>query len=228
MPNQDRASRAHREAPRTTVRSGVAIQLVVSVIVGLALEGLVLHDPWVELGNGYNLGAISWNSPCHLVYWAWQDSRPPSDWSYEPGGQSSVWNDVTGEQRDFAGENEWKAAIRSLDARPASARVLLDAVAAFDWDESHAIGRGNDGFFLLDKDNDSLETWATEEPWARAVRTRTQLDPDRLRNPKAWTLQYRDGAYWAIMGTYTAAVLVWIAVPLIRAPKDAASTANSA
>lgn len=40
--------------------------LVVAAFIGLNLDGCLLRDPWVEFGNGYNIGAIAGRFPCHL------------------------------------------------------------------------------------------------------------------------------------------------------------------
>ena len=65
-------------------------------------------------------------------------------------------------------------------------------------------------------EKDDLEIWKAREEWAKAVRSKTKLDPDRLQDPTAWHLQYRHSMYWAIMGPYLAVVAFWIVAPFVR------------
>jgi hypothetical protein len=95
----------------------------------------------------------------------------------------------------FEIEEAWRAAIRPPDIRPALGLHRLDSITAFDCDKRCVIGHSKGGFFLPDKDEDTLDTWPTEDSWAQAVRKRTSLDSSRLRDPKAWTVQCRPAGY---------------------------------
>ena len=66
----------------------VVARIIAVLLVGGVIEGCLLRDPWVEVGNGYNIGAISWGSPCHLTYFKSQDNRPASPWSVVDAGDS--------------------------------------------------------------------------------------------------------------------------------------------
>ncbi len=193
------------------------VKLVVAVFAGLILDGVILRDPWVELGNGYNIGATSWSEPCHLLYWEFQDPRPPAAWSARRAGDSlEIFNRETGEYREYGSERAWKGAIQNLKARPSSGQILLDRVAGFDRDKRFAIGRGEDGCFLLDMVEDELTVWTAPDTWAEVVQAKTRLDPDELRDPTSWHLQYRHAVYWIIMGPYLALVALLTIAPLIR------------
>jgi hypothetical protein len=195
-------------------------KLIAIVFVGSIVEGFLLKDPWVELGNGYHIGAISWGSSCFLTYFATQDPRPPSPWSVHRTDKSFVLdNSETNELREYATEEELRQATRDLHVRPAPGRTMLDQVTGFDRDGRFAIGHSGDGYFLLDTTEDTLEKWPTSDEWSTAVRSRTKLNPGRLRDPKSWLLQYRSAGYWATLGIYGSLGLAWIIVPLARGTK---------
>ena len=191
-------------------------KLLVATLVGAVLEGCLLRDPWVELGNGYNIGAISRSSPCGLHYFEAMDSRPPSPWrAVRSEGSFEIHNQDTGKLLEYESEEEWRQACGELGARQ-SGDTLLNHVTGFNRDERYVIGHSNSGgFFLLDKDRDSLETWPEEAPWAKEIRSRTALDPDELLDATSWQLQYRSAGYWTIMGVYAALVLAWLLLPLV-------------
>lgn len=193
-------------------------RLAVVTFVGAILEGCVLKDPWVELRNGYSIAATHWEGPCYLWYVGSHDRRPWSDWSSFEGDDIYFLRDSqTGELREYASEAELRQAARELHARPAN-RTLLDQVSEFDQDGRFAIGLSGGGFFLLDMAQDMLETWPTIDGWEAAVRSQTKLDPQRLRDPKSWSLQYRHAAYWAIMGGYAVLGCAWIVRSFVRRP----------
>jgi hypothetical protein len=191
-------------------------KLAIAFIVGSILEGCILRDPWVELGNGYNIGAISWSSPCHLTYMEPLDQRPPATWiAWRTDSSFTISNRDTDEIHSYENEEAWRRGIRKLGARRPGA-TLLDQVTGFNNGDRYAIGHSNGGgFFLLDKEADELDTWPTEDGWIAAVQTRTTLDPNIFLDPKAWRHQYRHTAYWVIMGSFAALVLAWIVVPLL-------------
>lgn len=194
-------------------------KLVAVLFVGSIIEGCVLRDPWVELNNGYNIGAISWGSPCHLTYYKSQDRRPPSPWVlFITGDNFALHNTETDEWREYESESALREAARDLAVRPAPGQILLDGVTGFDASDHFAIGHSADGYFLLDMTTDALEKWPTQEEWTAAVRSRTNLDPQHLRDPKSWWLQYRHAGYWTIMGVYLALGFSWIAAPFLRRP----------
>lgn len=190
-------------------------KLAVVSIVGLVIEGCVLRDPWVELGNGYHFGAISWTSPCFLAYFHTRDPRPPSPWRYAPG-ELSLFNTETGAQKDYKSAEELKRAAREMHARPSAGKSMAHNVTAYAATEQFAIGQSADGYFLLNLNEDTIEKWPTHEEWARAVRARTPLDPQRLRDPKSWSVQHRHAGYWTLMGGCTGLGMAWIARPLFR------------
>jgi hypothetical protein len=187
------------------------------LFVGSIVEGCILRDPWVELGNGYNIGAISWGSPCHLTYYESQDHRPRSPWTVVDVTDGFVlYNPEPQEWREYKTREELQEAAREMRARPSAGRMLLDGVTGFNANERFAIGRSADSYFVLNLTDDSLETWPTYDAWSGVVRTRTGLDPEQLRDPKSWWLQYRRSGYWAVMGTWGGGGAVWSAVPLLR------------
>lgn len=192
-------------------------KLIAVLFVGGIIEGCVLRDPWVELNNGYNIGAISWSSQCHLTYFNSQDRRPPSPWSaLDLGDMFILRNSDTDESREYKTKAELQQAARNVHARPTPGRTLLDDVKSFAANNRFAIGECAEGCFLLDMAEDTLETWPTHDEWSVVARARTGLNPERLRDPKDWWVQYRPPGYWAIMGSYLGLGVAWIAVPLLR------------
>ncbi len=193
----------------------VVVKLAIGAFIGMIIEGCILRDPWVELGNGYNVGAVSQGSRCDLAYWESTDPRPPSAWIAWRGEDSLViYNRNTKETRDYETEGAWWQARRELGARQQGA-TMAGHVTAFNVDERYAIGDCYEGFFLLDKQDDFLQTWPTRTVWATEVRSRTTLDPNRLHDPKAWHVQYRPAGYWVIMGSYVALIVAWVLIPLM-------------
>lgn len=200
-------------------------KLIAVLLVGSIIEGCILRDPWVELGNGYNIGAISWGSPCHLTYFASHDPRPASLWSCVDFSDTfALRNSETNEWRRYKTKEELQQAAHELRARPASAKVMLDHVTGFNANKRFAIGQNSDGYFLLDMAADALEKWPMREEWSSVVRARTGLDPEHLRDPKAWRFQYRHAGYWSIMCTFFGLGAVWIVAPLVR--RRTAATAS--
>lgn len=197
---------------------GWAVKLFVVLFVALLLEACILRDPWVELGNGYNIGAVSRGSPCHLTYWQQYDPRPFSGWySDAHDGVYFLFRVGFDEHREYTSEAAWRASARELGARPARLDSALDDILGFACDKRYAIGCAtHGGYFLLDKDENTLETWPTREEWLPEVAARTRLNPARLKNPKAWHVQYRPPEFWVIMGGYFAVATAVLALARSR------------
>jgi hypothetical protein len=192
-------------------------KLIVALVVGFLVEGIILRDPWVELGRGYSVHATNWGDVCRLRYAGDDDQSRRSAWeANRTDGSFTLWNFATDEVREYETEAEWRAAMRALNV-PLPHGDILDDVTGFDNGQRYTIGHSNaSGYFLLDKETGELRTWPLADGWAPAVRSQTALDPDVLHDPKAWHLQRRDLGYWLIMGGYGAAALAWIVRPRPR------------
>jgi len=195
-------------------------KLIVVALVALVLDAVILRDPWVELRNGYSINATSWSEPCQLMYFQFQDPRPPSPWlAFVSDNALVLHNRDTNEEREFSSKAELQQAARELGVRPLPGERLPHGVAGFNADDRYVIGQSADGCFLFDMTADTLEMWPTIAEWTAAVRARTTLDPQQLHDPQDWWLQRRDAGYWTIIGGCLTLGAAWIIMPLVRGRK---------
>ena len=165
----------------------VCINICIVGFVAFIMTGCLHRDPFVIVGNGYGIVAICWSCPCELIYQGWKDERSYSGWKAMRHGDEFLLLNNTAEGITFDSEAEWKQAICDKNAAPENAVVSdIKDVTAFAADKSFVIGHYSGGFFLLDMQANWADKWESKEEWAQAVSSRTQLSPDRLKDPKAW------------------------------------------
>ncbi len=204
----------------------------------LMLDGCLYRDPYVDLGSGYDVGAISPGSPCILQYSSYLDTRTYSGWiamcyTQEETGATSPRYAIVNELGDgtvleFDSIEEWNQARREKRAEPYFPSVLVSDITGIKVDGDYVIGEHQDGHFLLDIRSNSIETWSSEKDWAEAVRIRTEMTPDGLINPKSRFIQSRDVIAYIIYIGIFAITLPWVLSPLRTRSKDASIPAGDA
>lgn len=198
-------------------------KFTVACFVAFVVDGCLIRDPLVNLGNGYIICAPSGSSPCSLVYFESFDSRTRSPWLVlEVEHGYTLHHRDTREFRDFASKAECREAALQVGARPPIDLKEIHHITGFDSDGQLAIGDSLNGYFILDTGADELETFRTSAEWADAVRTRTNLNPNRMRDPRGWLVQYRAPGHLAVIATILAMGSLWIAAPMIWKNQKAA------
>ena len=193
----------------------VIIRLLIMGFVALMLEGCLHRDPMVSLANGYAIGAICGSCPCSLFYEPWEDERPYSDWqAVSFDGTFLLMDEATDEELEFDSETDWRNAIRRLNAELPFGHAGLEDVTGFRADDHFIIGEYESGLFLVDIDENTIETWESSGPWSAAVSQRTVLQPDDLINPKSWFVQSRHPIVYCLVGGLLIVALPWAAAPV--------------
>lgn len=208
-----------------TISTRFLIHAVVLAFIGLLFDGCLIRDPWVNLGNGYEIVAISGRSPCGLCYFESLDPRPGPLWHVMRDERGiTLYRGAADQSYDFGDEAALAAAVREKGIRLAPDRDALQRITditGYAADDRYAIGHSAGGYFLLDMQEDRVETWPRPAEWEMAVQARTRLDPAHLRDPKSWWVQHRPEGYWVIMGSYAVIALLWLGRLLLRGEKTA-------
>lgn len=108
--------------------------------------------------------------------------------------------------RKYASRDEWLNAGKELGVSPSDKHSEVSGITGFAANEHHVIGKHGAGYFILDIDDNRLDTWEFEASWARAVLEKTRLHPHELTNPKSRFVQTRDPA---VVYAYVGLVVVF-------------------
>jgi hypothetical protein len=199
---------------RTSLRTLVMLFVLVTV------NSCLHRDPWVDLGNGYAIGACAWSEPCSLMYYRPGDKRPCTEWYADRFDGTFVLHRESGsahETLEFKSEAEWRQAWREKNAAPGS-HVLpaLENVTGFSQEGRLVIGQYDSGYFLLDTNADTVEQWSDRAAWESAVSTRTGINTVNLHNPKSYWVQSRPPALYGVLAVITLLMTPWVLAPLWR------------
>ena len=100
----------------------------------------------------------------------------------------------------LSSETDWRNAIRRLNAELPFGHAGLEDVTGFRADDHFIIGEYESGLFLVDIDENTIETWESPGSWSAAVSQRTVLQPDDLISPKSRFVQSRHPIVYCIVG----------------------------
>lgn len=202
----------------------IIARILVAAFVLLLIDGFLHRDPTVELGNGYEIVAVSAASPCVLNYSPWLDSREFSDWHavasstiYGPNGPEQTPFLLTHDELgwlEFDDEDEWQRQSIERKATIDPGYVgRVEGITGFRSDGRYVAGAFDKGFFLLDTYRNELDTYRDRNEWSRSVASVSSLDATHLKNPKSWFVQSRNVAVLAVPA---AIFLPWCLWPLRR------------
>jgi hypothetical protein len=207
----------------------VVIRLGVMGFVLLFMEGFLHRDPWVDLGNGYNIGAPWWGAPMQLWHFRSRDPREYSEWytlvltdeSAEDSVRYVVENpNSPHESFELASEEEWRRVRRERKATFMPEAVLgdepIEGITEFKKNERYAIAPYTGGYFLLDTEDDRLRVWTDRAEWEEAARSIAGMTTEGMRDPLSWWEQYWDSTTWTGVGILAAVMLPWVVWPIFR------------
>lgn len=178
-------------------------RILVAAFFLLCIDGFLHRDPTVDLGNGYEIVAVSADSPCVLNYRPWIDKREYSGWhaiagnaaDERDGTDSSPFLLTHDEQEwlQFDDAENWRRAWREKRATFGPNEVgHVEGISAFRNNGRCVIGVYGDGYFVLDMMLNRVDTFRDRAKWRAVVQTATNLTGDDLRDPKSWLVQSRE------------------------------------
>lgn len=195
--------------------------IMIVAFVVLTIDGCIHRDPLVQLSNGYDIGAISWSSPCSLNYVPSNDQRTYSHFravaEIETNTNEACYGLTSpGEDLTFDDELMWQDAIRQHNASPDASWLQVENVQSFAADEHHIIGEYGSGHFLVDIAVNRLQKFADVEEWRTAVTELTTLSPSDLKDPKSLLAQSR---HPAVLTCYALILVMALITGLLKQPK---------
>ncbi len=205
----------------------LVVQLFVAAFILLCIDGFVHRDPTVDLRHGYQIVATSASSPCFLTYQPWIDERESSGWHAIAsttsdglgGGERNLFL-LTHDEQDwlqFDDEEEWRSAWQKKKATFGPKEIgSVEGITGFRDEGRHVLGTYAEGYFILDVDENRVQTWENRDAWSRAVRTAVGTSVGFFRDPKSWLVQSRSPA---LLGVAAAPMLLWCVWPIVR-PKS--------
>lgn len=199
-------------------------RLLVAAFVLLCIDGCFHRDPTVDLGNGYEIVAVSAGSPCFLNYRPWIDKREYSGWRaitsttvHGPDGEERLTFLLAHDEQErlqFEDAENWRRAWREKKATFGPKEVgRVEGISGFRSQGRYVIGAYNKGFFILDIAQNRVDTFCGRTKWTEAVQTTTSLAADDLRDPKSWLVQSRN---LAVLAFLTIVLVPWCMWPLVR------------
>lgn len=181
------------KSPGGCVRSclqHIAVNFIVTLTAIGFLEGFLQRDPNVLLPHGYAIAAICWSCPRELFYEQGRDDRSYSEWlamkTPDVGEKRTRYLLVEHSRTlEYESETVWRATALEKQAQPGDMAARLKDVTMFHADGSYAIGKSQDGWFLLNLLTHELSVTNSKPAWSTLVENRTGLNPRHLRNPKS-------------------------------------------
>ncbi|MBK8913040.1 MAG: hypothetical protein IPM64_00320 [Phycisphaerales bacterium] len=166
------------------------------------------RDPLIELPNGFTLRKTTGN-PQYSLEHSWSlDDRPGAHiTSLAQDGPHCLYIIKKRETRCFDTREELEQAGRELGPRVPQLGVIVDTVTRFAYNERHIVGHSAEGYFVVDMDDGALELLPVHEAWAATVRTRTELNPDRLRDPHSQWFRIANQQFLVLLGMFSTGLL---------------------
>lgn len=186
----------------------VAWHTFLAVFVVVQLDGCIHRDPAITLSTQYRIGAISAKSPVSLYYIRSKeiaDSQWFADVATDHSGRVKfTLCNGCGQQFEFPTRELLVAAAIKRKADLTSLAPKVDGITAFKSDKKNLIGECDDGYFIVNYELHTVNTWHNFSDWTLAVRNDTALSVSNLSNPRNPFL--RDRFHGAI-GVYTVFVM---------------------